>query len=128
MLGESAGSKSQVQFKTSKITTNLGIISNFVNNTLRTTVKTSNTLLTLRQMWMMSDASFFLNATMSATCATLRLNPIYEGPYNLQTTVALAHVIETEADDPSHKGRRRTVIRTRTSHHVQGNIYWSHDG
>ncbi|KAJ7328831.1 hypothetical protein DFH08DRAFT_1084360 [Mycena albidolilacea] len=130
MFGETAGSESRVQLKTSNgaITAYLGIISDFANNTLRTIVETSNAPLTLQQIWMTSDAGFFLNATTSAACATLRLNPIYEGPYDLQTTVALARVIETEADDPSRKGRRRTVTRTRTGHHAQGDIYWSHDG
>ncbi|KAJ7758896.1 hypothetical protein B0H14DRAFT_2975483 [Mycena olivaceomarginata] len=130
MFGESAGSESQVQLKTSngEINANLGIISDYANNILRAVVETSNAPLTLQTRLTARNASFFLDATASAAAATLHLDPQYEGPYDLQTTVALASVIETEADDPSGTGRRRTVTRKSTGHHAQGNIYWSQDG
>ncbi|KAJ7842853.1 hypothetical protein B0H14DRAFT_3456592 [Mycena olivaceomarginata] len=111
-----------------EINANLGIISDYANNILRAVVETSNAPLTLQTRLTARNASFFLDATTSAAAATLHLDPQYEGPYDLQTTVALASVIETEADDPSGTGRRRTVTRKSTGHHAQGNIYWSQDG
>ncbi|KAF7333511.1 hypothetical protein MVEN_02367300 [Mycena venus] len=135
MFGESPGSESRVQFKTSNgvINASLVLISDFDDNILRATLRTSNAALvvqTPRQGIMSPNSSFFLDASTSVGPATLYLYPEYEGPYELRTTVARARVEETTEDigDPAGKGRHRTVTKTGTSHHVQGNVYWSHDG
>ncbi|KAF8207702.1 hypothetical protein K438DRAFT_2013190 [Mycena galopus ATCC 62051] len=135
MFGESPGSESRVQLETSNgvINASLSLISDFDDNILRTTLRTSNAALeaqTPRQGMMARNSSFFLDASTSAGPATLYLFPEYEGPYELQTTLARARVVETIEDirDPAGKGRHRTVTKTSTGHHVQGNVYWSHDG
>ncbi|KAF7333510.1 hypothetical protein MVEN_02367200 [Mycena venus] len=135
MFGESPGSESRVQFKTSNgvINASLSLSSDFDDNILRATLRTSNAALevqTPRQGMMSPNASFFLDASTSAGPATLYLYPEYAGPYELRTTVGRARVEETTEDigDPAGNGRHRTVTKAGTSHHVQGNVYWSHDG
>ncbi|KAJ7102831.1 hypothetical protein C8R44DRAFT_808620 [Mycena epipterygia] len=131
MYGANAGSESRVNLKTSNgaISAMLGLASDFTDNVLRAVLQTSGASINIVGTRFMADnSSFFLDASTSVGPATLRLDPEYEGTYNLQTSLAQAQVEVEVVSDPSRQGRNRTVTKTSTGQHAQGSIYWSHDG
>ncbi|KAJ7472150.1 hypothetical protein FB451DRAFT_1037053, partial [Mycena latifolia] len=133
MFGESDGSESHVQLKTSNgnVTAALSLVSDFKDNGLRTVIRTSNGALTIftPRYAMADDSRFFLDAVTSNGPAEVSLYPQYEGTYDLRTSGAQLRIEEgKEVSDPKRQGRHRTVTRKSTGKHAQGSIYWSNDG
>ncbi|KAK7055853.1 hypothetical protein R3P38DRAFT_2761011 [Favolaschia claudopus] len=136
MYGKDTGSESQVNITTSNgpITANLGLVSDYDNAILRATARTSNAALTIHapsrtMLAAEKNVSFFLDASTSKGAAAAYLFSAYEGAYDLWTTRSKAQVEGVkDLADPLGKGRRRSVAKTSTGRHAQGNIHWSKDG
>jgi len=135
MLGERAGSESRVNLKNSNgaITVQLGLVSDFADNVLRTTAHTSGAALTIHapaRTMLAANASFVLDASTSVGPAAAYLYPDYEGAYDLQTTGRAKAQVEGARDqeDPLYRGRKRTVTHAKTGRRAQGDIFWTEDG
>ncbi|KAJ7752428.1 hypothetical protein DFH07DRAFT_960519 [Mycena maculata] len=130
MFAESIGSESRVQLNTSNGAIHAYMMTNHA--TLRAVVQTSDAPLTINKGgFLLGDtvsawnSSFFLDASTTFGDATLYLGPIYEGTYDLQTSMAQAEIVANSIGNP---GRHWTVNKTSVGQHAQGSVHWSHDG
>jgi len=132
MLAQSSGYETEVHLRTSNapVDAYLSVMSDFSEPKLTATIHTSNGGLNVTlPRYSLANTSFYFDASTSNAPSVVRLNSGYEGTYDLETSVAGAHIVEDpEAQDPSGEGRQLTLERTSEGHHAQGSMYWSYNG
>ncbi|KAG6908839.1 hypothetical protein DXG01_003005 [Tephrocybe rancida] len=134
MLAQAIGSETSVDIHTSNapVEAFLSVMSDYDEPKLTANIHTSNGVLTavMPRFPFGLNSSFHLDASTSNALTEVILHPDYEGTFDLVTTWANARVLESTPDpgDPSGKGRKRTLRKTKEGQHTQGYMFWSRDG